>query len=140
MNILIALITGLIFGIGLIISGMTNPKKVMDFLDITGQWDPSLAFVMIGAIAVTSIAFVIAKQRSKPICSTEFQIPSNRTIDKRLVGGSLVFGIGWGIAGICPGPAFVLVGTGSTEGVLFLISLLIGMFIFELIERYRAKN
>ena len=131
-----ALLSGLIFGFGLILAGMANPAKVLAFLDITA-WDPSLALVMGGAIAVGFVAFKIAGKRASSFLGLPMNIPTSRVIDKRLVICALVFGIGWGLAGICPAPAFVLLGTGSIKGIVFLISMLVGMGIFELIESRR---
>ena len=111
-------ISGSIFGVGLIISGMSNPQKVLSFLDIFGNWDPSLMFVMIGAISITAIYFIIIKKKSTKL-----------SIDKKLVVGSSIFGIGWGLVGICPGPAIVVVGSANIKGVIFFIALLIGMFL-----------
>ena len=139
-NNLLALMAGLIFGIGLILAGMVNPAKVIGFLDITALWDPSLVFVMIGAIAVGAIAFAIAKNRTLSLLGTPMQIPTSRTIDKRLVLGSLTFGIGWGLAGICPGPAMVLLGTGSIKGLIFVLAMLGGMAIYERLEAHRLRQ
>ena len=111
-------ISGSIFGVGLIISGMSNPQKVLSFLDIFGNWDPSLMFVMIGAISITAIYFVIIKNKSTKL-----------SIDKKLIIGSLIFGTGWGLVGICPGPAIVVLGSANIKGVIFVIALLIGMFL-----------
>ena len=111
-------ISGSIFGIGLIISGMSNPQKVLSFLDIFGNWDPSLMFVMIGAISITAIYFAAIKKKSTKL-----------SIDKKLVVGSSIFGIGWGLVGICPGPAIVVVGSANIKGIIFFIALLIGMFL-----------
>ena len=111
-------ISGSIFGIGLIISGMSNPQKVLSFLDIFGNWDPSLMFVMIGAISITAIYFTAIKKKSTKL-----------SIDKKLVVGSSIFGIGWGLVGICPGPAIVVVGSANIKGIIFFIALLIGMFL-----------
>ena len=129
-----ALVSGLLFGLGLILSGMANPAKVLGFLDLAGAWDPSLALVMGGAIAIGSIAFAIAKKRHLSYLGLSMQIPTNRAIDKRLALGSVVFGIGWGLAGICPGPAIVLLGTGSIKGAVFVSSMLIGMGIYQLLD------
>ena len=134
-----ALLSGLMFGLGLILAGMANPAKVLAFLDLGGLWDPSLGLVMGGAIAVGLIAYRIAGKRSTSFLGLPLNIPTSRIIDKPLVIGSLVFGIGWGLAGICPAPAFVLLGAGSLKGIVFLIAMLIGMGIFELLER-RRKN
>ena len=111
-------ISGSIFGIGLIISGMSNPQKVLSFLDIFGNWDPSLMFVMIGAISITAIYFTAIKKKSTKL-----------SIDKKLVVGSSIFGIGWGLVGVCPGPAIVVVGSANIKGIIFFIALLIGMFL-----------
>jgi hypothetical protein len=111
-------ISGSIFGVGLIISGMSNPQKVLSFLDIFGNWDPSLMFVMIGAISITAIYFTAIKKKSTKL-----------SIDKKLVVGSSIFGIGWGLVGICPGPAIVVVGSANIKGIIFFIALLIGMFL-----------
>ena len=111
-------ICGSIFGVGLIISGMSNPQKVLSFLDIFGNWDPSLMFVMIGAISITAIYFIIIKNKSTKL-----------SIDRKLIIGSLIFGIGWGLVGICPGPAIVVLGSANIKGVIFVIALLIGMFL-----------
>ncbi|PKO47719.1 MAG: hypothetical protein CVU29_02455 [Betaproteobacteria bacterium HGW-Betaproteobacteria-22] len=137
--LLFALISGLIFGIGLILSGMANPAKVLAFLDLAGAWDPSLALVMAGAIAVGLVAFAIAKRRTRSFLGLNMQLPTARMIDKRLVIGSLVFGIGWGIAGICPAPAIVLVGAGSNKAIIFTAFMLLGIFIFEILEN-RKKS
>ena len=112
-------ISGSIFGVGLLISGMSNPQKVLSFLDIFGNWDPSLMFVMIGAISITAIYFAAIKKKSTKL----------RSIDKKLVVGSSIFGIGWGLVGICPGPAIVVVGSANIKGIIFFIALLIGMFL-----------
>lgn len=129
-----ALVSGLLFGLGLILSGMANPAKVLGFLDLAGLWDPSLALVMGGAIAIGSIAFAIAKKRHLSYLGLSMQIPTNRAIDKRLALGSVVFGIGWGLAGICPGPAIVLLGAGSIKGAVFVSSMLMGMGIYQLVD------
>ncbi|HRD90089.1 MAG TPA: YeeE/YedE family protein, partial [Accumulibacter sp.] len=113
MSVLISLLIGLVFGCGLIVSGMSNPAKVLAFLDLVGDWDPSLALVMAGAIAVGLLAFRIAGQRQTSLRGKPLQMPTARQIDRRLLAGSALFGIGWGLAGICPGPALVLLGTGA---------------------------
>jgi uncharacterized membrane protein YedE/YeeE len=135
----VALASGLIFGLGLILGGMANPNKVLSFLDITGAWDPSLALVMAGAIAVGSGAFAVAGRLKKSYLGAVVTLPSSRVIDKRLVLGSLAFGVGWGMAGICPGPALVLLGTGSAKGIVFVAAMLLGMGIFEILQRRRQR-
>jgi uncharacterized protein len=133
-------IAGLIFGIGLIIAGMANPAKIISFLDLAGAWDPSLALVMAGAIAVGSIAFAFTKNRTQSLLGDAMQWPSKRTIDTRLVAGSALFGVGWGIAGICPGPALVLVGSGSVKGLIFFVAMIVGMGLFIFLERITPKT
>ena len=133
-----SLLAGLVFGLGLIVAGMANPAKVLAFLDLAGAWDPSLAFVMGGAIGVGFVAFFIARQRTVSFLGEEMKLPTARHIDRRLVFGSVAFGIGWGIAGFCPGPALVALGMGEGKGLVFVAAMLAGMGIFELIERRRA--
>ena len=131
----LSFLSGLVFGVGLIIAGMANPAKVLAFLDIAGQWDPSLALVMAGAIAVGVIAFALAKKRQTSVLGLPMQLPDASHIDKRLVVGSVLFGIGWGLAGICPGPALVLVGAGATKGIIFVVAMLAGMGVFEWLQQ-----
>jgi len=135
MNILIALLSGLIFGLGLIISGMANPAKVLGFLDLAGNWDPSLIFVMGGAIALGVFAFRFGGRRTASLLGQPMQMPTAKQIDRRLVIGSAIFGVGWGLAGICPGPALVLLGAGAGQGVVFVLALLAGMALFEASQR-----
>lgn len=135
MLIITSLISGLIFGLGLILSGMADPAKVLGFLDLAGPWDPSLALVMAGAIAVGLIGFSFAGRRSHSLLGSKMQLPKHGDIDRRLVGGSLVFGIGWGIAGFCPGPALVALGMGETKAAVFVAAMVVGMAIFEFLER-----
>ncbi|WP_322023029.1 DUF6691 family protein [Burkholderia sp. BCC1977] len=132
-----AFLAGLLFGVGLIVSGMANPQKVLGFLDLAGRWDPSLAFVMAGAIGVAVFAFAWAKRRTRSLLGLPIQWPAARTITVRLVAGSAVFGIGWGLAGFCPGPAIVSIGLGSVKGIAFVVAMLGGMALFEWIERAR---
>lgn len=131
---------GLLFGLGLILSGMTDPGKVIGFLDLFGQWDPSLAFVMGGAIAVGFFAFSIAKRRTQNFLGGAMRLPTSQDIDKRLVLGSLVFGAGWGLAGFCPGPALVSLGAGQDKAVVFVIAMVLGMLTFEWLEGRRQKS
>ena len=133
-------IVGLVFGIGLIVSGMTDPGKVLGFLDLAGPWDPSLALVMAGAIAVGVFAFAAARQRTRSFLGTVMHLPAARGIDRRLVLGSLVFGVGWGIAGFCPGPAVVSAGAGQPKAIVFVLAMLAGMWLFEQAERLSARN
>jgi uncharacterized membrane protein YedE/YeeE len=138
MNVLFALLSGLIFGLGLILAGMANPAKVLGFLDLAGLWDPSLALVMGGGIAIGSVAFALAKRRTQSLLGLPMQLPASRQLDRRLLGGSIAFGIGWGLAGICPGPALVLLGSGSYQGMVFVVAMLTGMGAFEILERRSA--
>jgi uncharacterized membrane protein YedE/YeeE len=138
MQAFIALVSGLIFGIGLLLSGMANPAKVIAFLDIAGQWDPSLALVMGGAIAVAFPAFTVAKTRARAWSGAALQLPTARQIDAPLLLGSLAFGAGWGLAGYCPGPALVSLGTGSQSALVFVIAMLAGMAAHALFTRPRA--
>lgn len=140
MGLLTALLSGLLFGVGLMVSGMANPAKVLGFLDIAGRWDPSLAFVMLGAIAVASIAFRFAKQRKKSLLGLPVQIPAGTTVTRRLVLGSAIFGVGWGLAGFCPGPALVALGAGFPKAWGFVVAMLAGMAIFELVERVKLRR
>ncbi|MDM0065041.1 YeeE/YedE family protein [Variovorax sp. J31P207] len=135
--VLASLLSGLVFGLGLIVSGMADPAKVLGFLDLAGPWDPSLAFVMAGAIAVGTVAFMVAKRRAASLLGAPMRLPSSRLIDRRLVGGSLLFGVGWGIAGFCPGPALVSLGMGEVKAVVFVAAMLAGMAVFELLELRR---
>lgn len=139
MQSFIAFVAALIFGLGLIISGMSDPAKVLGFLDLAGNWDPSLAFVMLGAIAVAAPAFALARKRGRTLDGQPLSLPATHNIDRRLIGGSLLFGIGWGLAGICPGPALVLLGQGNAGGLLFVVSMLAGMFVFEWLERRKRQ-
>lgn len=128
---------GLLFGLGLIVAGMTDPSKVVGFLDLAGAWDPSLVLVMGGAISVGLLAFALAKARTAAWLGGAMQLPNRRDINGRLVLGSLLFGTGWGLAGICPGPAIALLGTGHPKAVVFVLAMLVGMAVFEWIERRR---
>lgn len=138
MNVFTAFAAGLIFGIGLIISGMADPSKVIGFLDIAGNWDPSLAFVMAGAIAVGVFAFAFARKRSASFLGDAMHLPTRRDVDLRLVLGSVIFGIGWGLAGFCPGPALVASAGGETKAALFVLAMLVGMAIFTAAERFTS--
>lgn len=126
---------GLIFGLGLILSGMSNPAKVLGFLDLAGAWDPSLAFVMGGAIIVGLVAFQVARKRTQTFLGGALKLPTAKDIDKRLVFGSLAFGAGWGLAGFCPGPALVSLGSGEAKAFIFVAAMLVGMGLFELVNR-----
>jgi uncharacterized protein len=132
MQIVIALLSGMIFGAGLAISGMVNPAKVLNFFDIAGTWDPSLIFVMAGALMVTAIGYRLAFRRRAPIFAPQFNLPTARNLDARLIGGSALFGLGWGLSGFCPGPAIASLTTLSPEPVIFIIAMLAGMLVAKL--------
>lgn len=138
MQALIALVAGLLFGIGLLLSGMANPTKVIGFLDLAGSWDPSLALVMAGAIGAALPAFTMARKRSTAWAGCALALPSATQIDVPLVLGSLTFGVGWGLAGYCPGPALVSLGTGSVPAVVFVLAMIAGMAIHAWLTRPRA--
>jgi len=139
MALLSALMAGLMFGIGLIVSGMTDPGKVQGFLDLTGQWNPSLILVMGGAIAVALPAFRWAAGRAQTWLGLPLQLPSNKAVDARLLLGAASFGAGWGLTGFCPGPALVAMAAGSRQALLFTLAMLAGMAIFELMEYARRR-
>ena len=129
MSFLINLIIGLIFGLGLVVSGLANPEKVLNFLDITGNWDPSLVLVMGAAVVTTFIGYRVVFARQKPLCAIDFDVPVNRKADKSLITGAILFGIGWGLGGICPGPAITTVGLAATGTLIFVPAMIIGMLI-----------
>lgn len=124
---LASLLIGALFGFGLSLSGMTDPNKVQDFLDVSGRWDASLLLVMGGALLVTSLAFPLILRRSRPVLAQKFHLPAARAVDRKLVIGAALFGIGWGLGGFCPGPAFVGLAMGSRSALLFVVAMLLGM-------------
>tara|TARA_R110000868_G_scaffold32555_13_gene118541 strand:+ start:1066 stop:1515 length:450 start_codon:yes stop_codon:yes gene_type:complete len=137
------LLAGLVFGVGLTISGLVDPSKVVAFLDVAGSWDPSLAFVMLGGIAVAAVGFKLVLRRSQPIFESKFMLPTRKDIDRNLVVGAGLFGIGWGLAGYCPGPALAGLGLGSIEAVVFVAAMVVGMFVVRqsggLISRVKSS-
>jgi uncharacterized membrane protein YedE/YeeE len=135
MNILTALFAGLVFGLGLIVSGMSNPAKVLGFLDLAGRWDPSLALVMAGAILAAAPAFALARRRKASLLGEPMRLPAAGAIDRRLALGALAFGAGWGLAGYCPGPALASLAAGGAKPWIFTLSMLAGMLLFEWLER-----
>lgn len=132
-------LVGLLFGLGLLLSGMTDPGKVIGFLDLSGMWDPSLAFVMGGAIAVGFFAFALAKKRTLSVLGGALHLPTSSQIDKRLLIGSALFGAGWGIAGFCPGPGLVSMAAGQPKAAVFVVAMLAGMVVFEMADRFIHK-
>ncbi|MEP7061125.1 MAG: YeeE/YedE family protein [Betaproteobacteria bacterium] len=133
-----SVLAGIIFGVGLLVSGMSNPAKVLGFLDVAGHWDPSLVLVMSGAVAVNFVAFAVARKRTVSFLGLDMKLRSSRHIDRRLVLGSVLFGVGWGIAGLCPGPALVVLGTAQPKAVVFFAAMLGGMGAFEWLEQRKA--
>jgi uncharacterized protein len=134
MNKLVSLISGIIFGIGLAISEMINPEKVLGFLDLFGNWDPSLAFVMIGALIVFSSLFHIIKKKEKPIFAENFNYSKNKSINNRLIIGSVIFGTGWGLIGLCPGPAIASIALLDIHSITFVIAMFLGFYLVKLIN------
>ena len=135
MSIFTSLLAGLLFGLGLIVSGMADPAKVLGFLDLAGSWDPSLAFVMAGAIGVGVVAFAVARRRTVSLFGEAMKLPTSNHIDRRLVGGSVLFGVGWGVAGFCPGPGLAALGMGEVKALVFVVAMLLGMGLFEWFAR-----
>jgi uncharacterized membrane protein YedE/YeeE len=133
MPLFISLVSGLLFGLGLTISGMINPAKVLGFLDVAGHWDPSLAFVMAAAIPVAAAGFAVARRFQAPLCAAAFSGPTKTRLDSRLVVGALLFGVGWGLAGYCPGPALASLALGGWPVMVFVASMLIGMVVFRVV-------
>lgn len=140
MNRISGFIAGVLFGMGILLSGMANPAKVLGFLDLAGQWDPSLALVMVGAIGAALLPMTWARRHATTLLGGKMQLPGRRDIDRRLIGGSLVFGIGWGLAGVCPGPALVLLAGGYWQAWLFVAAMLIGMGLFTALEAIRSSR
>jgi uncharacterized membrane protein YedE/YeeE len=126
---------GLLFGAGLVISGMSNPAKVIGFLDVTGQWDPSLALVMAGAVAVFGVLYRLALRRHRPVLAAAYSVPDRKQVDKPLMAGALVFGVGWGMGGFCPGPAVVSAGFGDPRVWAFVAAMLLGIALFRFVLR-----
>ncbi len=131
--------SGLLFGLGLTISHMIDPAKVLGFLDLAGDWDPSLALVMLGALAVATPAFAVARRLSRPLWATDFAPPSRTAVDARLMVGAVLFGVGWGLVGYCPGPALASLGFGGGRTLLFVAAMLVGMTIFTAFEQTRRS-
>jgi len=139
-RLLVALVAGLVFGLGLAVSQMINPAKVLGFLDLFGDWDPSLAFVMLGAIPVAAIGYRVARRLVKPLCTPAYAAPASGKIDARLATGATLFGIGWGLVGYCPGPALASLGFGNASTILFVIAMLGGMAAFNVVQSFEARR
>ncbi|MNT32883.1 hypothetical protein D3C72_1687850 [compost metagenome] len=139
MTALIAFVSGLVFGVGLIVSGMANPAKVLGFLDLAGQWDPSLAFVMGGAVLITAAGFAVLRRRHASLTGEPLRWPTATRVDLRLALGSLAFGAGWGLAGFCPGPALVAAAAGVPQALIFVAAMLAGMAIYSALEALRSR-
>lgn len=140
MTNLVAFVAGLVFALGLGIGGMTQPPRVIGFLDVDGAWDPTLAFVMLAAVAVYATAFRVAMRRGRPRYATRFALPTRQDVDARLIGGAAVFGVGWGLAGLCPGPALTALGGGEPSAVLFVGAMLCGMALADVSWQRRAAE
>ena len=140
MQVISAFIVGLLFGIGLIVAGMTDPSKVQGFLDLAGHWNPSLAYVMGGAVLVALLAFRLAARRRTSLLGAAMHLPTSTAIDARLLLGAVAFGIGWGLAGYCPGPALASLATGNAKAWIFSAAMLAGMAIFTLLERLHLRR
>jgi uncharacterized membrane protein YedE/YeeE len=139
-RILIALAAGLIFGLGLTVSQMINPAKVIGFLDLAGPWDPSLAFVMLAAIPVAAAGFALARRRTTPLCAANFAGPTKTRLEGRLIAGAVLFGIGWGLVGFCPGPALASLTVGGARPLVFIAAMLVGMAGFGMADRLIAAR
>ncbi|MCO6388507.1 DUF6691 family protein [Aliihoeflea sp. 40Bstr573] len=133
MSFLVNLALGLLFGAGLVVSGMSDPAKVLNFLDLFGTWDPSLAFVMGGAVVVTFIGYRLVLARGEPIIGSQFHLPTRSDVDARIVAGPAIFGIGWGLGGFCPGPALTALGLGATGTLAFIPAMILGMWAARLL-------
>ena len=127
MKLVVAALAGALFGAGLLLSGMTDPAKVLGFLDVTGAWDPALAFVMVGAIAVHAIGYQLVRRRPRPLLEGAFHLPPQCAVDRRLLVGAAIFGVGWGLAGFCPGPGLVAAASGATQALVFAGGMAVGM-------------
>lgn len=135
MRLVLGYLIGVVFGVGILISGMANPAKVLNFFDVFGTWDPSLAFVMGGALAVTFIGYRVVLKQPAPMADPKFHLPTKRDIDTRLIAGSATFGVGWGIAGFCPGGALPALGTGNISVLIFVAALVVGIWVATWAQR-----
>ena len=139
-SLLASFVSGFIFAIGLGLSGMTQPAKVTAFLDFAGDWDPSLACVMIGAIAVHAVLYRLIRRRSSPLFASTFSVPARTDLDPRLLGGAALFGVGWGLGGFCPGPAVTSLASGSAPVVIFVAAMIAGMYLHKRFENLRLRQ
>lgn len=135
-RIIVGLLAGLLFGLGLTVSHMIDPAKVIGFLNLAGHWDPSLVLVLAAAVTVAGAGFAIARRRSAPFCDARFAEPARTQLDMRLVGGAVLFGVGWGLVGYCPGPALASLSVGGVAPVVFVAAMLAGMLLFNLLDRH----
>jgi uncharacterized membrane protein YedE/YeeE len=140
LQLIVAFLTGLLFALGLIVSGMSNPAKVLNFLDVTGAWDPTLALVMGGALLVAFPAFRRVLKQPKPVFEERFHLPTKRQIDSTLLSGAALFGIGWGLAGLCPGPALTAAGSGSMPALVFTVAMIVGAWAWKSLDRLRSRS
>ncbi len=139
-RLLAAFASGALFAGGLVLGGMTQPAKIVAFLDVAGRWDPTLALVMGGAVVTYAVAFRLIRRRAHPLLADGFVLPTRRAIDARLVGGAALFGVGWGLAGYCPGPALASLAAGAEQAACFVVAMLMAMAVFDLVERSRARE
>lgn len=130
-RLLVAIACGVLFGAGMVVSDMINPARVLAFLDVTGAWDPSLAFVMGGALIPSSLAYLIRRRMDAPVAADDFHVPEGRRIDRPLIGGAILFGLGWGLVGLCPGPALAALTTGAWQAFAFVAAMVAGMAVFR---------
>lgn len=140
MRLILTYVIGLVFGSGIMISGMANPAKVINFFDVAGTWDPSLAFVMGGALLVTLIGYRLAFKKQKPIFAESFSLPARKDLDANLIGGSILFGIGWAFSGFCPGGALPAIGTGNINVLIFIASLVAGFYLVRIARRFNNQK
>ena len=139
-RIIAAFAVGLLFGLGLLVSGMADPSRIIGFLNVGGAWDPTLLFVMTGALAVSFLGYRLAFRRARPVLAEKFDLPTSTAIDSRLVGGAAMFGVGWGLSGFCPGPGVTALAFGDVEPFIFVAAMLAGMALFRLAPPARAKT
>jgi uncharacterized protein len=136
---LVAVLCGILFGAGLVVSDMINPARVLAFLDVAGAWDPALAFVMGGALLPSAAAYAYRRKLAKPVLEERFHVPTSRTIDAKLIGGAVVFGLGWGLVGLCPGPAIAALVSGKWQAVVFVLAMIAGMALYRFMPAQRQK-